>query len=673
MLGTYRWLAGVLLGESTAAAGAAVSADTYAGNPLALFHAHLSRANAAAIFGDQAGLERHTAAAIPLVPLLPGLYPTAVARLLRGLALAGQARSAESDKRGALLAELDEVTRWLAARAADAPGNFLHLLRLLEAERAWAAGDFRAAALAFDAARREAAGRQRPWHRALIAEHAARFCLAHGLDHAGHDLLAQARQEYLAWGATAKVGQLDWAYPALQTPSDAADDAPGRSADLPHRRAAVTAGTVDLLGIVSASQALSSETSIGRLHARVVQVLSAMTGATGVHLLLWDSGRQDWLLPAPGGGTVPVSGTGHESAAPMSVLRYVQRTREPLVVADATRDDRFARDPYFAGADCCSLLAVPILSRGTPRAVLLLENRLLGGAFTAGRLDAVELVAGQLAVSLDNAQLYTEFRQIAGEQAALRRVATLVAQAAPPEAVFAAVAAEAGRLLGVDAAVLARYDPRDSVTVVGVWTSTDAAAPTPVGSRLPLGGDNVTTLVFRTGQAARIDYAVASGVIGDVASRDWGWRAAAGVPIRVEDRLWGVMVVTLTREELLPADTEARLAGFTELVATAIADAQARMGLRSFGEEQAALRRVASLVAGGAPPEEVFAAIAAEAGRVLTGDITALSRYDADGAQVTVGVWSSTGAPPVPVGTRTALGGQNVSTLVFETGRPARG
>ena len=92
----------------------------------------------------------------------------------------------------------------------------------------------------------------------------------------------------------------------------------------------------------------------------------------------------------------------------MSVLRYAQRTGEPLVVGDATRDDRFARDPYFTDVDCCSLLAVPILSRGTLRAVLLLENRLIRGAFTTDRLDAVKLIAGQLAVSLDNAQLYAE-------------------------------------------------------------------------------------------------------------------------------------------------------------------------------------------------------------------------------------------------------------------------
>jgi signal transduction histidine kinase len=155
-------------------------------------------------------------------------------------------------------------------------------------------------------------------------------------------------------------------------------------------------------------------------------------------------------------------------------------------------------------------------------------------------------------------------------------VAMLVAQAAPPEAVFAAVAAEAGRLLGVDAAMSIRYDPRDSVTVIGAWTSTGGAAPIPVGSQLPLGGHNATTLVFRTGRAARVDYADMSGVIGDVASRG-GWRwSSVGVPIRVEDRLWGVMIVAMTSEELLPTDAEARLAGFTELVATAIANAQAQ-------------------------------------------------------------------------------------------------
>jgi GAF domain-containing protein len=148
----------------------------------------------------------------------------------------------------------------------------------------------------------------------------------------------------------------------------------------------------------------------------------------------------------------------------------------------------------------------------------------------------------------------------------------------------------------------------------------------------------VTTLVFRTGQAARTDYIDVSGVIGDVATRDWGLRSSVGVPIRVEDRLWGAAMVALTRDELLPADAEARLAGFTELVGTAIASAQARAELQGFGEEQAALRRVATLAARAAPPEEVLAAVTEEAGRLLDAAATILCRYDPDSTVTVVGV-----------------------------------
>ena len=159
MLDSYRWLAGVLRGESSGAAGEAVPPT---GTPATRWRCStriVTRAVAAAIFGDPAGLARHTAAAMPLLPAAPGSirprWPTCCA----GWPSPGRPAPADGDERDALLAELDEVTRWLAARAADAPENFLHLLRLVEAERAWAVGDFRAAALAFDAARREVAGR----------------------------------------------------------------------------------------------------------------------------------------------------------------------------------------------------------------------------------------------------------------------------------------------------------------------------------------------------------------------------------------------------------------------------------------------------------------------------------------------------------------------------------
>jgi signal transduction histidine kinase len=573
-LHSYRWLADVL--SRAGAAGEAAPADTSASNPLVLLHVYLTRAIAAAIFGDQASLAKYSAAAQPLLPVTTGNAFGAMARPLRGLSLAWEARAADGADRAALLAELDDVTRWLAARAADAPDNFLHLLRLVEAERAWTDGDFRAAALAFDSARREVAGRQRPWHRALITERAARFHLAHGLEQAGYELLAEARQHYLAWGATAKAAQLDWAYPALRPPADA-----GGPADAPQDRVLSTAGAVDLLGILSASQALSSETSLERLHTRVTEVLAAMTGATGVHLLLWDEERQEWL-PAPGSNSSDaVSADGNadgDQAMPVSVLRYLSRTREPLIVNDAVADDRFARDPYLGGAGCCSLLAMPILGQGALQGVLLLENRLIRGAFTAARLDAVELIAGQLTVSLRNTRLYAEYRRVADEQAALRRVATLVARSARPQEVFTAVAEETGRLLDADNSVLVRYDePSRTLVIAGAYLRSGAAPPTPIGGHLPLGGYNVTTLVYETGRPSRIDYEhdSVSGHTGHVAASVWGFRSSVGVPVIIAGRPWGSLVVAQGRQELLPADAEARLAAFAELVATAIANAEA--------------------------------------------------------------------------------------------------
>jgi signal transduction histidine kinase len=262
--------------------------------------------------------------------------------------------------------------------------------------------------------------------------------------------------------------------------------------------------------------------------------------------------------------------------------------------------------------------------------------------------------------------------QLAEEQAALRRVATLVARATPPQEVFEAVAEEAGRLLGVDFAILVRYDPQDTLEVVGTWTRTGAPAPTPVGGQLPLGGRNVTTLVHQTGRPARIDYSDVSGVIGQVASQGWGLRSSVGVPVSAESRLWGCIVVAFSGEGLLPADTEARLASFTELVATAIANTESRAELARLAQEQAALRRVATLVARGVPPEEVFAAVIEEIARLLPVNVAGFIRYDPDGMFTYVAAWGKAVDYVPPVGSRWMLGGHNLGTLVFETGRPAR-
>jgi signal transduction histidine kinase len=166
---------------------------------------------------------------------------------------------------------------------------------------------------------------------------------------------------------------------------------------------------------------------------------------------------------------------------------------------------------------------------------------------------------------------------LAEEQTALRRVATLVARGAAPGAVFAAVTEEIGQLLAVSSAAMGRYDPEGTVTSVGAWGT--AVDNFPVGRCGIPRGTNLLTTVFMTGRAARMDdYADASGPLG-VAARKAGFRSAVGMPIIVEGQPWGVVIVAVTGEQLLPADTEERLASFTELVATAIANAGTRAEL----------------------------------------------------------------------------------------------
>ena len=287
--------------------------------------------------------------------------------------------------------------------------------------------------------------------------------------------------------------------------------------------------------------------------------------------------------------------------------------------------------------------------------------------------ERLEAFADLAATAIANAQAREELRTLADEQAALRRVATLVALPAPPGEIFAAVTDEVGRLLSADVTVLFRYGDGDLVTLVAARSESGTSLP--VGETGRLQGRTVTALVRQTGRAVRLDdYA---------AEADPGWmptfdvRSAVGVPITVEGRLWGAMSVGSLGDEPPPPDTEARLARFTELVATAVANAQARTELeasraeaRRSAEEQAALRRVATLVAEEAPPPVVFAAVAEEVGLLLSLDRAFVSRFEEDTA-VSVAAWSATGEI-LPVGRRTPAGARTVAGLVRETGRPAR-
>jgi signal transduction histidine kinase len=269
-------------------------------------------------------------------------------------------------------------------------------------------------------------------------------------------------------------------------------------------------------------------------------------------------------------------------------------------------------------------------------------------------------------------QVETESRDLVGlaeQQAALQRITALVARAAPPEELFSGLIEWVGQLLPVDLAHLARYEQDGTLTFVATWSR--AGDLRPDGARFALGGKNLATIVFHTGRPARLDsFSDASGPIG-LAARESGTRSGVATPIVVEGRLWGVMAAASMRDERIPSDIEQRLALFTELLASAIASAESRAELARVAGEQAALRRVATLVARGAPPEELFAAVAEEVGELLRVDHTGMSRYESDGTMTVLAAWSRS-SEAFPILSRWGLGGNNIPTLVAETGRPAR-
>ena len=235
-----------------------------------------------------------------------------------------------------------------------------------------------------------------------------------------------------------------------------------------------------------------------------------------------------------------------------------------------------------------------------------------------------------------------QLRELADEQAALRRVAQLSARSGGPGTVFAAVAREASELLGGGLTALTLIE--DSTVGVVVASSDDAV---PTGTRYPVERGTVMVQVLQTGEPARVDDY--SGLPSGKRAAALGVRASVGVPVRVDDRLWGVLITGSSGP--LPPDAERRLLQFAEIVAATVSAAQTRRDLAQIADEQAALRRVAELVARAAPPAEVFSAVAREASGLLDGRAMTLTRFDGGTELVVV---ASQGGP-APLGERIAL------------------
>jgi GAF domain-containing protein len=350
-----------------------------------------------------------------------------------------------------------------------------------------------------------------------------------------------------------------------------------------------------------------------------------------------------------------------------NVVQMVLDTRAPARIDDYTGLGGQIAE-LCRGQGICSTVGIPIVVAGRVWGAMVVSSMepdpLDEG--TEGRLaDFTELVATAIA----NTEARTELERLAEEQAALRRVATLVARESSPAKVFRVVAEEVAQLLGIEGVGMLRYDPDGAAILVA--QSKTPWEPVPLGTRFALEGENVLTTVLRTERAARLDdWSNATGPAAAMADT-LGIRSSVAAPIVVEGRLWGTMVGATQQIEPLPASTESRLGDFTELLATAIANAEARGELSLLAEEQGALRRVATLVAEEAPPSELLGAVVEEVGRLFHADLAGMIHYEADKAVSATATWAAEGEHP-PVEGRWSLEGDRLATAILRTGQPAR-
>jgi signal transduction histidine kinase len=258
---------------------------------------------------------------------------------------------------------------------------------------------------------------------------------------------------------------------------------------------------------------------------------------------------------------------------------------------------------------------------------------------------------------------------LAAQQATLRRVATLVAGGAASAEVFAAIAREVAQLLGLALVVIWRHEPDRPASVVGAWS--DRAHPFQAGTDWPVEERTAAAILPEMAHPLRIeDFGDFGGLIPD-AIREIGIRSGAGAAIVVDGEMWGVMGAGVAEGEPLPGQIEDRLAEFTELVASAIANTASRAELARLADEQAALRRVATLVARGVPSSELFGAVTKEIGRLFGADLAGMIRYETAATVTPVAAWIPAGEHPERPNRWPTTEGDPMM-LMATTRRPAR-
>ncbi len=342
--------------------------------------------------------------------MFTGLFFTAVFRFYESLAhLAVFSETPLSEQKRILrrvAANQKKLTKW----AKHAPMNYLHKFYLVEAERARVANKDKDAREYYDKAINLAQANEYLNEEALANELAGRFYLARGQTRLAGHYLREAHYTYLRWGALAKVKDLEAHYPQFMAQAEV------RSRELPISTTPTTdtgetaSSILDLASVLKASQAISGEILLHKLLATLMKIVIENAGAQRGYLILEEEGR--WVIEAEAKAeaevkalqSVPIE---RSEKLPLAIINYVARTGENVVLSNANHEGMFTKDPYITQNQPKSILCSPLINQGKLTGLLYLENNLTTGAFTPNRLEVLNILSAQAAISIENARLYT--------------------------------------------------------------------------------------------------------------------------------------------------------------------------------------------------------------------------------------------------------------------------
>jgi len=329
------------------------------------------------------------------------------------LALLAQYPHAENAEQQEYMAVALENHKKMQQWAKHSPSNYQHKYELVEAEINRVLGQALKAMEYYDRAIRGAGEQGYIQEEALACERAAEFYLALGREKIARDYMTEAYHGYVRWGATAKVRDLKSQYPQLLGHVDSTDGTRTSSSSIVPSNG--DARTLDLATVMKASLAISGELVLDKLLSLLMRLAIENAGAQKGILILAREGKL--LIEASAAvddeevvvqQSIPVSGF---QDLPATVINYVERVKEAVVLSHACREGIFTADPYIACTKLKSVLCTPILNQRKLIGIVYLENKLIDGAFTACRLELVKILSSSAAISLENALLYAEMEE----------------------------------------------------------------------------------------------------------------------------------------------------------------------------------------------------------------------------------------------------------------------